>query len=191
MTIGAVVLAAGASRRMGETNKLLLPFGARPMIAHVVRTVLASGVRTCVVVTGHEADAVTEAVAGLATVAHNPDWRGGMASSIRTGVNALPTDTTAAVIVLGDMPRLGAAHLDALIAAFDPDDAGICVPMFDGRRGNPVLWAASYFDELRALQGDVGAKHLLKAYASRVCRVDMPDNATLVDVDTPDEYQSV
>jgi molybdenum cofactor cytidylyltransferase len=138
-------------------------------------------------VTGHEADAVRRALAGLdVRFVHNPDFGDGMSTSLRAGLTAAgPVD--AALICLGDMPRLRGRHLDAVIEAFragDPDE--IVVPVHDRKRGNPVLWPSRYFAEIAALSGDVGARALIDRHADHLRLVAIDDPAILVDVDTPD-----
>jgi molybdenum cofactor cytidylyltransferase len=87
------------------------------------------------------------------------------------------------------MPDITAAHLDALIDAFDPAaGAAICVPVRDGRRGNPVLWARRFFDEIGALEGDVGAKSLIGLHAGLVREVPVADDAVLTDLDSPADF---
>ena len=88
--------------------------------------------------------------------------------------------------MLADMPRVGAAYIDRLIDAFNPvEGRAICVPTHKSKRGNPVLWAARFFPEMRALEGDKGARQLLAEHAEQVCEVEM-DDAILLDVDTPE-----
>ena len=95
------------------------------------------------------------------------------------------------VICLGDMPAVSARHIDKLIAAFDDEEGrSICVPTFQGKRGNPVLWSASLFDEMRNIAGDVGARHLIGEHAADTCEVAMEDNAILLDLDTPQALQA-
>ena len=185
--IAAIVLAAGRSTRMGS-NKLLEPVGGKPMVAHVVDAVLASAARPVVVVTGHQAPAVEAALAGRAiTFVANPDFVDGIAGSLRRGLAALPPGIDGAVVCLGDMPDVGAAHIDRLIAAFNPvEGRAICVPTVHGKRGNPVLFGAEFFAEMREVQGDTGAKHLIGAHADTVCEVAIEDPAVLEDVDTPE-----
>jgi molybdenum cofactor cytidylyltransferase len=91
------------------------------------------------------------------------------------------------VFLLGDMPRVASAHIDRLIAAFNPGEGrAICVPTWRAKRGNPVLWSARFFPEMRVLEGDTGARALIRAHAEQVCEVEMPDDGVLLDVDTPD-----
>ncbi len=85
------------------------------------------------------------------------------------------------------MPRVRPAHIEALLGAFDPDDGrAICVPTWEGRRGNPVLFAARYFPEMCAVTGDVGARAVLERHAASVCAVPMDDQGVTLDVDTPE-----
>jgi molybdenum cofactor cytidylyltransferase len=184
--IAALVLAAGQSRRMGR-NKLLLPIDGTPMVARAVDALIASAATDIVVVTGHQADDVRAVLAGRSVAfVHNPDYAAGLSSSLKTGIAALPEDADGALVCLGDMPLVGPAHLDRLIAAFNPVEGRlICVPTYDGKRGNPVLWARRLFGEMAGLSGDVGARGLLERHADAVCEVAMSDAGVLLDVDTP------
>jgi molybdenum cofactor cytidylyltransferase len=176
------------SRRMGEVNKLLVEVGGAPMIDRVVSAVLAARVRPVVVVTGHDEAAVRAALAGRdVTFVHNERHAEGMSTSLRAGLDQLGEDTGGALICLGDMPRVRPEHIEALVAAFDPEGGrAICVPTWEGRRGNPVLFAARYFPEMRRLSGDVGARRLIEEHAGAVCCVPMPDPGVTLDVDTPE-----
>ncbi|MGE0627958.1 MAG: NTP transferase domain-containing protein [Hyphomicrobiaceae bacterium] len=191
--IACIVLAAGRSSRMGPRNKLLEPLRQDAVVKHVVAAATASRARPVVVVTGHQAEAVGEAVAGLgAVVVHNPDFAEGMSTSIRVGLDALPKTIDGAIIALGDMPEITAAELDRLIAAFAPKEGrSIVVPTHRGQRGNPVLWGAEFFEEMRALAGDVGARHILEANEDGVVELELQSSAVLVDVDTPEALAAV
>jgi molybdenum cofactor cytidylyltransferase len=132
-------------------------------------------------------------IAGLdVTVAHNPEFALGIAASLGAGLGALPKEIDGAIVVLGDMPEITAAHLDRLIAAFAPKEGrAIVVPVRHGKRGNPVLWSSELFAEMRAIEGDVGAKHLMGEYADQVVEVDLESDAVLIDVDTPEALAKV
>jgi molybdenum cofactor cytidylyltransferase len=190
--VAALVLAAGSSRRMAGSNKLLQPVAGVPMVRRAANAALASRSTAVVVVTGFDADAVRESLAGLdLEFANNPEHASGMASSLRAGLGALPADTDAVVVVLGDMPMVTAAHIDSLIAAFDPARGNIVVPVKGDRRGNPILWPLALFAEMQQVQGDVGARELLKIHAERVDRVPCDDDAIFADVDTPDALRAL
>ena len=95
---------------------------------------------------------------------HNPDFAEGLSTSLKAGLAAVPDDVDGAIVCLGDMPQVGAPLIDRLIAAFDPErGALVVVPTIDGKRGNPVVWSRRFFPELMALEGDVGARHLIGA----------------------------
>jgi molybdenum cofactor cytidylyltransferase len=185
--VAAVVLAAGRSRRMGGENKLLAGIEDVPMVARVVDTVLASSAHPVVVVTGHEGARVRDALAGRAvTFADNPAYEAGMSSSLRAGLDAVQDKVDGVLVCLGDMPWVRIDHLEALIATFDPSgDRPICVPVYDRKRGNPVLWPKKYFREMCGIQGDQGARILLDRHADEVTYVPVPDEGVNLDVDTP------
>ncbi len=186
--VAALVLAAGASRRMGAANKLLAEVAGKPLVAHAVDAALASNADPVLVVVGHEAEAIRQALAGRAVqFVDNPEHAEGMAASVRHGIAALPPEIAGAVVCLGDMPAVSPAHIDALIAAFAPA-AGrhVCVSTHGGRRGNPVLLGRAVFGELAGLTGDIGARRIIAADPRRVTEVAMPDAGVLLDVDTPD-----
>lgn len=198
-TVGGIVLAAGLSRRMGNRNKLLLEIDGTPMVRRVVETALAAGLDPVVVVVGYRGDEVRQTLAGLpVTCAENQRPEAGLSSSLRTGIDAIAgagrnrTNAAAvegAVVLLGDMPWVEARHISALLDEFDPTAGfSICVPVHEGRRGNPVLWDARFFSEMAALDGDVGARALLERHAAVVHEVPVDDAGVLRDVDTPDEH---
>ena len=191
--VSAVVMAAGRSTRMGAINKLLVSLDGRVMVRAVVDALSGSSVGAVVVVTGHESDRVQEALAGSgARLVHNPEFGQGLSGSLRVGLAALPESAEGAVICLGDMPLVTSRHVDRLVAAFDPAEGReICVPVFEGKRGNPVLFARRFFDEMMAVRGDVGARHLIGEYEEYVCEVAMDDRAVLVDVDSPQALRDI
>ncbi|MBI1206401.1 MAG: NTP transferase domain-containing protein [Azospirillum sp.] len=186
--IAALVLAAGRSTRMGGPNKLLSPLDGIAMVARVVDAVLASSARPVVVVTGHQGEAVRAALAGRAVeFADNPQFAQGLSTSLKTGLAALPDDVDGVLVCLGDMPEVSAGVLDRLIAAYAPAEGrAICVPTFQGKRGNPVLWDRGFFGEIGALAGDVGARHLIGLHAEVVCEVAIDEAGVLADIDTPE-----
>ena len=148
----------------------------------------ASRARPIVVVIGHDAARVRSAIGGRpVTIVENPAYASGMASSLKAGLLALPVDIDGVLICLADMPRVDPAVLDRLISAFNPAEGrAICLPVWEGKRGNPVLWAKRFFPEMGSLAGDVGARHLIGQYAELVAEVPMPDDSVLLDIDTPE-----
>jgi molybdenum cofactor cytidylyltransferase len=186
--IGALLLAAGQSRRMGGPNKLLAAIDGTPMVAHVARRLLASRARPIIAVLGNQADTVDIALGKLPVKrVRNPEFAAGLSTSLKRGIAALPSDLDGVIVCLGDMPLISGRHLERLIAAFNPlEGRAIIVPTRRGKRGNPVLWSKQFFPEMTGLAGDVGAKHLIGEHAEFVAEVEMDDDAVLVDIDTPE-----
>jgi molybdenum cofactor cytidylyltransferase len=201
-----VVLAAGLTRRMGRRNKLLAEIDGTPMVRRVVDTALAAGLDPVVVVVGHQADEVRGALGGLPVAFRaNDNPEAGLGGSLRVGIGALLTSADrsgaadpsgchirAATVFLGDMPWVEPRAVSALMTAFDT--AGrheICVPVHDGRRGNPVLWGRRFFTDLAAIEGDVGGRVLLERQAACVHEVPVQCDGVLRDVDTPEELLAV
>jgi molybdenum cofactor cytidylyltransferase len=191
--VAAVVLAAGRSTRMGGPNKLLADIARRPLVRIAAEEALASRAKPVIVVTGHQREQVETALAGLPVqFVHNPDFADGLGTSVRAGIAAVPADADGAIVCLGDMPQVDAGLIDRLIAAFDPDQGALVVmPTFEGRRGNPVLWSRRFFPDLTAIEGDVGARHLIGRYSEAVVEVPLAGKAALVDVDTPEALVGV
>ena len=189
--IAAVILAAGQSRRMGSANKLLATFDGEPLVRRTVQAAIASNANPVIVVTGHMADRVTAALAGLdVEISHNRDYTDGLATSLRAGLAAVPAKTSGALVMLADMPAVSGGVIDKLIAAFSPTDGrSIVLPTAAGKRGNPVLWSRAYFPELMALSGDTGARHLLAEHDDAVTTVEI-GAAVAVDVDTPEALKA-
>lgn len=190
--IGAVLLAAGRSTRMG-VNKLLSEIDGVPMVVRVAQRLLASRARPIIAVLGNQADEIDAALGKLPVDrVRNPDFADGLSTSLKRGIVALPPDLDGALICLGDMPLISGRHIERLIAAFNPlEGRAIIVPTRRGKRGNPVLWSKRFFPEMAELAGDVGAKHLIGEHAELVAEVEMDDDAILVDIDTPEALEAV
>ena len=190
--VSAVVLAAGRSTRMGGPNKLLAELNGQKLVRIVTEQALASKAKDVIVVTGHQAELVEKALAGLdVKFVRNPDFAGGLASSVKAGISAVPGHADGAVICLGDMPMISAGLIDNLIAGFAPDRGNlIAVPVNDGRRGNPVLWSRRFFNELMTLDGDVGARHLIAKHNEAVAEVAVEGDGAFLDIDTPQALEA-
>ena len=184
--VAAVVLAAGQSTRMAPHHKLLVTDReGRAMVARVVDNLLSSRARPILVVVGHRRDEIAAALGGRpVTLVEARDHAEGLSASLRAGIAAVPAEAAGALVCLGDMPLVTGRMVDALIAAFDPvEGRAIVAPTSGGRTGNPVLWDRAFFAEMMALQGDAGARALLKRHAEAVAEVAM-DDAVLRDFDT-------
>ena len=188
--VAALVLAAGRSTRMAPHNKLLLQDASGcAMVARVVAACAASRVAHTVVVTDYQADRVRRAVHPLdrVTFADAPDYAAGLSASLRAGLRALQGRTDGVIVCLGDMPLVNARMIDRMIAAFAPACGRmIVVPVWQGRRGNPVLWGGALFDEMCSVSGDAGARGLLAHHAGMITTVDADGPGVLTDYDTPE-----
>jgi molybdenum cofactor cytidylyltransferase len=183
--IAAVVLAAGLSRRMGRP-KLLLDLAGKPVVRWSVEAVLPH-VDDAIVVTGHQDAGVRAGLAGVAVrFTVNPRPETGQGSSIAAGIVALAPSTDAALVVLGDQPRLPASVIPTLLAAWTKSNKAIVAPSYRGVQGTPVLFAASVFPELAQLAGDVGARAVVGAEPKRVALIEL-DASMPADVDTPED----
>lgn len=180
--VAAVILAAGRSTRLGR-NKLLQDLHGRPLVRYAVAAALGSRAAPVLVVLGHEAERVRSALDGLPVVCVEAgDHAEGMAASLRAGIRAVPPHATGALIALGDMPLLQPADYDRLLAARTPEALAV-LPLYDGRRGHPVLLARALFPRVLTLTGDQGARRLL---TERVVEVPGFGEAVLRDVDDED-----
>lgn len=189
--IAVILLAAGLSTRASPRNKLLLAAPgddtARPMVRRSAEILLASRAQSVIVVTGHESTKVKAALDGLTvTFVHNPDYSDGMAGSLAAGIAVLPDHVSGALIALGDMPKVQTTTVNALIQTFN-DAAGpsICIPVQEGRRGNPVLFGRAHFPSLSVLMGDHGGKTVVRANPDAVAEVAVADPGIHLDFDNP------
>jgi molybdenum cofactor cytidylyltransferase len=187
--IGAVILAAGRASRFGR-NKLLEPLGGKAMLRHVAEAALASAAEPVIVVTGNEAQTIHDMLAPLPlSFCENPDFAMGLSTSLKCGVNALPPDCDGVLVLLGDMPGVDAALMDAMIRVFDPQQGrAIIVATRHGRRGNPALWARQFFPEIAGLTGDAGARSLFEHHAGLVFAVEAGHDGPVTDIDTQEAF---
>ncbi|MFJ4669110.1 nucleotidyltransferase family protein [Kitasatospora purpeofusca] len=184
--VTALVLAAGGGRRLGGRPKALLPYRGRPLVEHAATAARAGGCREVAVVLGADRERVrsTAHLPGCRLVA-NPDWEGGMGSSLRAGLAALPAGSSAVLVMLVDTPGVGAAAVARLLAAHRAG-AGLAAATYGGRRGHPVLIGAGHLAEAAAgARGDAGARALLAAHAAELVPVECGDVASPDDLDTP------
>ena len=189
--VHAIVLAAGASRRMG-TAKQLLPFGSRTVLQTVVDALLAADLDGITVVLGYRSAEVEETLTGLPVDIHvNADHQKGMFSSVLCGIRALPASADGALMVLGDQPQIGSSVVREIAEAYRGGRKGIVIPTWQGRRGHPALLDVQrYGAEILRLQGDEGLKPVVRGHPEDTLELPVEDPAILRDLDTPEDYRS-
>jgi molybdenum cofactor cytidylyltransferase len=189
----AIVLAAGSGARFGG-GKLTAAWGEGVLLDGALGAAFAAPARAVTVVWGAD-PAVAEAARAFAArngmserlrLAHAADHAEGMAASLRAGIAACAPDAAGAFVFLGDMPRVPVLVLPALAAALAAG-AAAAAPVFAGRRGHPVLFSASLFDQLLSLKGDEGARAVLERLGGRLAGVEAPDDGVLFDIDRPED----
>lgn len=188
--VAAVVLAAGASSRLGQP-KQLVPIAGRPALAHTLDALRASSVGRIVVVLGHAADDVEAALdlTGVIVI-RNDAYAEGQSTSVRAGIKALPDDIGAALMVVGDQPMLSPAVVDAIVSVFRETGGPFIVPVYGGEWGNPVLLARATWPLLDNLKGDTGARPILRKHMDMVLEVPIA-GPLLDDIDTPEDYARI
>jgi len=192
--IAAIVLAAGASTRMGAPKALLPDGRGRPFIVRLLHTFSEAGFRHAIVVTGAVHAGIVAAVAADApcaqsvTFARNPAPERGQLSSLVVGLGQLKPGVRAALVTLVDAPFVTAATVRTVVSAYEATNALIVRPAQGPRHGHPVLFDARLFRELHDADPQVGAKAVVRAHAAGIVHVETADDGAFVDVDTPDEY---
>jgi molybdenum cofactor cytidylyltransferase len=194
--VSAIILAAGASSRMGEA-KAALPFGrtGETVLSRIVSVILAGGVRSVTVIAGAHIDAVRHAMPGherRARVVEHPGWAQGQLSSLIAGLNAIDDALLEAVLVTPvDVPLVSASTVAAVVAGWRRTRAPIVRPVSGDRHGHPVIFDRSVFDELRSADPNIGAKAVFAAHRDRVLNVEVNDAGAFEDIDTPADYKRV
>lgn len=203
--ITCIVLAAGMSRRMGEANKMLLPFGSSTIFETTLSNISQANIGEVIVVVGFEAEKINKLMnsgqwiidSGQYLIIENTDYEKGMTSSIKAGIRAVeirnPKPESPFMICLSDMPLISPEEYRFLANQFSAiskdDKQAIVVPFFKGEKGNPVIFSAFYKNALLHLSDTEGGKSILKAHQKHVYKIDMPSDSVLRDADTKEDYE--
>lgn len=192
--VGAVVLAAGRSERMGEP-KQLLRVGDKTVLQRTLENVIGACVAEVVLVLGFSAEAIRRALPvalldGLNVVV-NEHYELGMASSLQKGLCAMSSQMDAALIVMADQPLVRSETMGRIIERYRMSDAKIVIPYYKGKRGNPVLLGRAVFAEGMRLEGDAGFRVFFDRYTDAIGPVDVDDEGILLDIDNRDDYERV
>jgi molybdenum cofactor cytidylyltransferase len=173
----------------GEGPKQMLEAGGKPLLAWTLEAALKSELAEVILVLGYEAERIQAALGPLAMhprlkIVENARYREGMASSLQTGLQEVKNRFPSVMFLLGDQPLLGAETINLLLARFREADKGICVPVWGRRRGNPVIFARRYYDEVLAVRGDRGAREIIDAHPRDILPVAINDPRCFLDLDS-------
>lgn len=187
--IGAIILAAGESRRMGKP-KLLLPYGERTIIETVVSNLIQSEAEEILVVLGSDAEKVKKKIKGLPVkTTINPNYREGMLSSLQWGFQNVSANIQAVLVVLGDQPGISAAVVNEVIKAYKETGKGIAIPTYKNERGHPVLIEIKYRKEVENLNPDIGLRQLVYNHPEDTTEVEVGSASILRDIDNLEDYR--
>jgi len=189
--ICAIILAAGESRRMGEL-KPLIKINGKTFLQHIAGQIRKAGIEEILVVAGYNPQKII-AESGLDSVEFvvNKNYQNGQFSSLQTGIGNLPEQCEGAVVCLGDQPQIKAEWIEQIIAAARASNAPVVTPKFKTRRGHPIYFAASLFEEILAMSPTQTAHDLIQNHQNEIVDVSIHDDAIHVDADTPQDLQKV
>lgn len=190
--IGIIILAAGASERLGQPKQLLL-FKNQTLVRRAVETAIQTAAEKIIVVLGANFEAIKNEIEDLdCAIVLNENWKDGMSASIKTGLEKLletAPEISAAIISLCDQPLVESEHFDKLIESFYRTEKFIVSAFYKNKFGVPALFSKEMFSELLNLEGDRGARNLLNNDAENIEKIEMPEAA--IDVDTPEDFENL
>lgn len=188
--ISAIVLAAGESKRMGKV-KQLLPFAQSTVLEQVIKNLLESKLNEIIVVLGYQAQKIARKIgSNPVKIVINPNFKQGMSSSIKCGLSQIDKRAEAIMIMLGDQPLIGKEIVDTLIEMFLKSNQGIIVPVYEGRRGHPIIFDAQYKSELLSLEGDIGGRKVIETHLQDILEVEVNSPGVIIDIDNKADYLS-
>lgn len=191
LNIAGIILAAGASKRMGVV-KLLLPFGSSALLERVIDNARRSMLDPIIVVLGHEAETIRRRINFKGTrIKLNPEYHTGQSSSLRVGIQSLPHDTDGAMFLLGDQPFVRSQTINCLINEFNEHASRLIIPTYLGKRGNPVVVPRSVFHAAQQITGDTGLRVLFHTLREQIRKVEVSDPGIHLDVDTLEDYRTL
>lgn len=188
--VAGIVLAAGASTRMGR-NKLFVELDGESLLRRAVRLVSGAGLDPVIVVLGHDAERARDELAGVSCEpVLNPDYERGVNTSVRAGIRAVLDRAAAAVVVLADMPLVTSDMIAALVEHYRHSDAPLVISDYEGVNAPPMLYDRALFEELLSMQGEGCGKQVVQRHRREALSLSWPTE-TLTDLDEPDDYERV
>ena len=199
--ISVIMLAAGQSSRMGGENKLTKNLNGIPLIKYAIKNILGSSINELIIVLGYEKEILEETIGNHKKIkfVYNENFKDGMASSIKIGLNHISQKSEAFFISLGDMPMINQNIYNKLIKSrykynknLRPDlKKEIFVPTYEGKESNPVLFSIFMKNKIMSISGDVGAKEVLELNKDKILNVDIKNKNITIDFDTKDSFDSL
>jgi molybdenum cofactor cytidylyltransferase len=187
--VSVIILAAGESKRFGQAKQLLV-FGNQTLLERATDTYLHSKAGQVVVVLGHKAREIAESIKGMpVTIVINDRYGQGMSTSIAAGLSAVNSEVEGIMLALADQPLINIQTINLLIDAFSSGSKGIIIPVYNGTRGNPVIFDIKYKDQLLGLKGDIGGREIVKNNPSDILEVPVDCEGILFDIDTEESYK--
>jgi molybdenum cofactor cytidylyltransferase len=186
--ICAIVLAAGESKRM-KVPKMLLPYKDKTIIEKVIENIIASGIEKIIVVLGSDKDNIRKVTGNLpVTNCYNDNYREGMLSSVKCGFSKLDEQCGAVLVFLGDQPGIEADVIKNLIKAYRNSDKGIVIPVFNNKRGHPLIIDIKYKGDIEHLDKSATLRDLVHKHAGDVHEIEVETQSILRDIDTHEDY---
>ncbi|MHC4106104.1 MAG: nucleotidyltransferase family protein [Planctomycetota bacterium] len=187
--INAIILAAGQSKRMGKL-KPLLRFNDKTFLDQIISVLRLSDADRITVVLGAEAETIKKSIDWSGTnIVINKDYKKGQLSSLTAAIEETPQETDAILLCLADSPFITEEVVNRIISKFKETNNPIVVPVFNKKRGHPVLFSSSLFNELLNAPQEQGARYVLHSNQEKVLEVETSDSVILIGIDTPDDYK--
>jgi len=189
--LAAVILSGGASRRMGSP-KALLPYQGRPFLEHLLDIAKHPSIGVRRVVLGPDAEAISAQVSlAPEEIVINNEWERGQLSSVQAAIRSLPAGTDGLLLCPVDHPLISESLVSELIETFEKTQAAVVVPLFEGRRGHPVVFAASLYNELLNAPEDKGARAVVWAHANEICEVATEEEGCVLNLNDPEAFSKI